>query len=203
MEPRTAFEVKLSGTKNTRPVGVLALQGDFDLHEQALDRLGAPHVRVRRPAELDDVRALIIPGGESTTMTRLIDRLGLRQPILDFAASGRTILGTCAGLIMLAREVEENRGRHGVEPLGLLDVVVRRNGFGTQVDSFVGDVVLANGSMVAGVFIRAPRILEMGDGVEVVASWGDEVVGVRQGNVIGLTYHPETVGGQPSLMDQL
>lgn len=181
----------MTTTNDTRPVGVLALQGDFELHEQALDRQGTPHVRVRRPEELDGVRALIIPGGESTTMTRLIDIIGLRQPILDFAASGRTILGTCAGLIMLAREIEEDRDRHGVEPLGLLDVVVRRNGFGTQVDSFEDQVTLADGTTAPGVFIRAPRILEIGDGVEVVARWGEEPVAVRAGNVVGLTYHPE------------
>ena len=124
-------------------------------------------------------------------MTRLIDRIGLRQPILDFAASGRTILGTCAGLIMLAREVEEDRARHGVEPLGLLDVVVRRNGFGRQIDSFEDEVTHADGTTSPGVFIRAPRILSVGEGVEVVARWKDEPVAVRGGNIIGLTYHPE------------
>ncbi len=185
----------MSTIQDSRPVGVLALQGDFELHEQALDRQGTPHVRVRRPGELDAVRALIIPGGESTTMTRLIDRVGLRQPILDFAESGRTILGTCAGLIMLAREVEEDNGKHGVEPLGLLDVVVRRNGFGRQVDSFIDLVELGDGTTAQGVFIRAPRILATGDGVEVVARWNEEIVGVRQGNVVGLTFHPEAGPG--------
>lgn len=174
-----------------RPVGVLALQGDFELHEQALDRLGLAHARVRRAAELDDVRALVLPGGESTTMTRLIDRVELRRPLLDFAASGRPLLGTCAGLILLANRIEEDRARHGVEPLGLLDVLVRRNGFGRQVDSFVDEVQLADGGRAPGVFIRAPRILEVGEGVEVFARWGEEPVAVRAGNVIGLTFHPE------------
>lgn len=174
-----------------RPVGVLALQGDFELHEQALDRAGAAHVRVRRAAELDGVSALILPGGESTTMTRLIDRTGLRAPLLAFAASGRPVLGTCAGLILLAARIDEDRARHGVEPLGLLDVLVRRNGFGRQVDSFVDDVTLADGTRAPGVFIRAPRILETGAGVEVIARWRDEPVAVRAGNVIGLTFHPE------------
>ena len=185
----------MSEIKDTRPVGVLALQGDYELHEKALDRQGVAHVRVRRSEELADVRALIIPGGESTTMTRLIDKLDLRQPILDFAASGRTILGTCAGLIMLARRIEEDEDRHGVEPLGLLDVLVRRNGFGRQVDSFIGDVELADGGITPGVFIRAPRILETGSDVVSIATWQGEPVGVRQGNVIGLTYHPEADGG--------
>ncbi|HPF36542.1 pyridoxal 5'-phosphate synthase glutaminase subunit PdxT [bacterium] len=174
-----------------RPIGVLALQGDFELHEQALDRLGRPHVRVRRAEELDGVSALILPGGESTTMTRLIDRVGLRAPLLDFAASGRTMLGTCAGLILLATRIEEDRDRHGVEPLGLLDVLVRRNGFGRQVDSFVDDVTLADGGRAPGVFIRAPRILQTGAGVEVIARWGEEPVAVRAGNIVGLTFHPE------------
>jgi 5'-phosphate synthase pdxT subunit len=177
------------------PVGVLALQGDYALHEQALDRAGTPHLRVRRPAELDAVRALIIPGGESTTMTRLIDKAGLRQPILDFAAAGKPILGTCAGLIMLARRVEADvGGLHGVEPLGLLDIVVQRNGFGRQVDSFVDTVDHVDGTTSQGVFIRAPRVLEMGDAVEIVASWQGEPVGVRCGRVTGLTYHPEAAG---------
>lgn len=184
----------MSENKDTRPVGVLALQGDYELHEQALDRLGTPHVRVRRPDELSDVRALIIPGGESTTMTRLIDKLDLRQPILDFAASGRMILGTCAGLIMLAKRIEEDEGRHGVEPLGLLDVLVRRNGFGRQTESFIDDVEMIEGGVASGVFIRAPRILETGEEVVTIATWRQEPVGVRQGNVIGLTYHPEAAG---------
>lgn len=178
------------------PVGVLALQGDFELHEQALDRQGVAHVRVRRPGQLAHVRSLIIPGGESTTMTRLIDKIGLRRPILDFAAVGKPILGTCAGLIMLATRVEEEEGRHGVKPLGLLDVLVRRNGYGRQVDSFVGDVdIVATGETVPGVFIRAPRILEIGEGVDVIVTWKTEAVGVRKGNVIGLTYHLEAGDG--------
>ena len=177
------------------PVGVLALQGDFELHEQALDRQGVGHVRVRRPGELEGVRSLIIPGGESTTMTRLIDKVGLRQPILDFAAAGKPILGTCAGLIMLATRIEEEEGRHGVKPLGLLDVTVRRNGYGTQVYSFIGDVeIVATGETVPGVFIRAPKILEVGEGVEAIVTRNGEPVGVRVGSVTGLAYHPEANG---------
>ncbi|MBC8425905.1 pyridoxal 5'-phosphate synthase glutaminase subunit PdxT [bacterium] len=186
------------------PVGILALQGDFELHEQALDRHGAAHVRVRRPSELDKVRSLIIPGGESTTMTRLIDKVGLRQPILGFAASGRSVLGTCAGLIMLATRIEEEEGRHGVRPLGLLDVLVQRNGYGTQVDSFVGVVrIEATGEMVQGVFIRAPRILDVGEGVEVIVTRDGEPVGVRIGNVTGLAYHPEANGDLVKLVVEI
>ena len=181
--------------KNELPVGVLALQGDFELHEQALDRQDTPHVRVRRASELDACRGLIIPGGESTTMTRLIDKAGMRQAILDFAAE-RPVLGTCAGLIMLAQRLDEDLERYGVTPLGLLDVTVQRNGYGTQVDSFIGDVdVEGCEEAFAGYFIRAPRILEVGDGVEVIATHKGEAVGVRQGLVTGLTFHPEAGKG--------
>jgi pyridoxal 5'-phosphate synthase pdxT subunit len=176
---------------DTLPVGVLALQGDFELHEQALDRREVPHVRIRRASELDGCSQLIIPGGESTTMTRLIDKTGMRVPILEFARN-KPVLGTCAGLILLAREIEEDRARHGVEPLGLLDIQVRRNGFGRQIDSFIDDVE-QEGETVQGVFIRAPRILEVGPDVEIIATWQGEPVGVRQGLVTGLCYHPEVV----------
>ncbi len=175
-----------------QPVGILALQGDFELHAAALVRQGTPYLFVRRPTELAACRGLVIPGGESTTMTRLLDIVGLRQPILDFAAAGKPILGTCAGLIMLAARVDEDERRHGVKPLGLLDVLVRRNGYGRQVDSFVDEVVVAGRADPAqGVFIRAPRILEVGAGVEVVATWRGETVGVRSGKVTGLAFHPE------------
>lgn len=169
-------------------IGVLALQGDFELHEKALGDRGLSCVRVRRVNELSEVEGLVIPGGESTTMTRLIDRVEMRNSLVNFKGP---ILGTCAGLIMLSKEIEEDRDRHGVEPLGLLDVVVRRNGFGTQIDSFSDTINWSDGSKSEGVFIRAPRILEIGNDVEVVAKWKDEPVAVRQGNVVGLTYHPE------------
>ena len=176
----------------SQPVGILTLQGDFALHAAALEKKGEAYLYVRRPEELAACRGLVIPGGESTTMTRLMDIVGLRQAILDFAAAGKPILGTCAGLIMLAARVDEDELRHGVKPLGLLDVLVRRNGYGRQVDSFVDEVVVAGrAGTVPGVFIRAPRILEVGAGVEVVATWRGETVGVRQGNVTGLAFHPE------------
>jgi 5'-phosphate synthase pdxT subunit len=181
------------------PVGLLTLQGDFEKHERALAALGRRTSTVRRPAELAQVGSLVIPGGESTTLSRLIDRAGLRQPLLDFAAAGKPILGTCAGIIMLSRALvgETRDDWHGVRPLGLLDVMVERNGFGRQIDSFsepvtitVGDIV-GNGDCRA-VYIRAPRIVEVGPAAEVIARRPDgEVVGVRQGNLIGLTFHPE------------
>jgi len=180
------------------PVGLLALQGDFDKHEQALARAGRDSRPVRRPDELEQVGSLIIPGGESTTLSRLIDSSGLRTPLLEFAAAGRPILGTCAGLIMLSRGLEGERYDHwhGVKPLGLLDVTVQRNGFGRQVDSFTEELVLhgelAGETGAQAVYIRAPRIAEVGPLASVLAARPDgEVVAVRQNNVVGLTFHPE------------
>lgn len=180
------------------PVGLLALQGDVDKHRQALARVGRETFAVRRPAELAQVSSLVIPGGESTTLSRLIDRIGLRQPLLDFAAAGKAILGTCAGLIMLSRELANERRDdwHGVRPLGLLDVAVERNGFGRQIDSFTETVTMASGSNGDGpceaIYIRAPRIVEVGPRAVAICRRPDgEVVGVRQGAIIGLTFHPE------------
>ena len=180
------------------PVGLLTLQGDYEKHQQVLARIGRTSVSVRRPAELDRVGSLIIPGGESTTLSRLIDRSGLRQPLLDFAAAGKSILGTCAGVIMLSRGLvnETDPGWHGVQPLGLLDVTVARNGFGRQIDSFTEPVEVsadfARERSCHAVYIRAPRIVEVGPEAEIIARRPDgEVVGVRQGNLIGLTFHPE------------
>jgi 5'-phosphate synthase pdxT subunit len=182
----------------TSPVGLLALQGDFDRHRQALEDLGLGALPVRRPDELARVGGLIIPGGESTTLSRLIDRGGLRQPLLEFAAAGKPILGTCAGLIMLGRGLagERDPGWHGVQPLGLLDVTVQRNGYGRQIDSFTEPLTLADDlagdAPCEAVYIRAPRIVDVGPAAEVIARRPDgEPVGVRQGNLVGLTFHPE------------
>lgn len=186
---------------STQPVGLLALQGDYAMHRQALAALGRATALVRRPDELEHVAALVIPGGESTTLSRLIDRGGLREPILALAAAGKPILGTCAGLIMLSRglEGETQPDWHGVRPLGLLDVTVRRNGYGRQVDSFTEPLRL-EGSLGGdgtcdAVYIRAPRVVEVGPRVEVVGRRPDgEVVAVRQGRIVGLTFHPELGG---------
>jgi 5'-phosphate synthase pdxT subunit len=176
------------------PVGLLSLQGDYAKHEAAFRALGCATRYVRRPAELEGLRGLVIPGGESTTMTRLIDRVGLRGPLRDFAAH-HPVMGTCAGLIMLAGDLADEVAAHGVQPLGLLDCTVRRNGYGTQVDSFDALVAIsglpgADGTYPA-VFIRAPRIVRTGPGVEVVGRHGDEPVAIRQGRLLGLTFHPE------------
>jgi len=177
------------------PVGLLALQGDFAAHQRALTALGAETRLVRRPGELSGCGALVVPGGESTTLARLLDRAELRSPLVDFAAS-HPVLGTCAGLILLARELApEVRGDHGGVPLGLLDCLVQRNGYGRQVDSFLAHLPLQNlgdgQDSFPGVFIRAPRILSVGPRVQILAIHRQEPVAVRQGTVMGLTFHPE------------
>jgi 5'-phosphate synthase pdxT subunit len=175
----------------TRPrVGVLAIQGDFEAHAKALDRAGAEAVLVRRPEELAGLDALVLPGGESTTIAKGLERLGLHGPLCAFAESGRPLLGTCAGAILLARAVEN----HPVPCLGLLDVVAIRNAYGTQVDSFAAPVDPGAAPGLDGfpcVFIRAPRLRDPGPGVEVLARVDGEPVLLRQGNRLAATFHPE------------
>jgi len=177
------------------PVGLLTLQGDYDKHREAFRALGRETRDVRRPAELDDVSCLVIPGGESTTLTRLIDRGGLWDPLREFAAE-KPVMGTCAGLIMLARRlVGETPDQFGVGTLGVLDCSVQRNGYGRQVDSFTAEIQLAgandSGATFPAVFIRAPRITDIGPEVEVLARFEDEPVAIRQEKILGLTFHPE------------
>lgn len=174
-------------------IGVLALQGAFAEHVAVLRAIGVEPVEVRLPAHVREIDGLIIPGGESTTMRRLIDRWGLRQPILDLAASGAPLFGTCAGMIVLARDID------GSEPavLPLLDVSVRRNAFGRQLESFEAelDVPLLGSQRVHGVFIRAPVIDRAGPGVDVIARLDDgRIVAVREHNVIATSFHPELAG---------
>ena len=174
-------------------IGVLALQGAFREHLQTLGAIGVEGVPVRLPADLDDVAGLILPGGESTTMRKLIDRWGLRQPMLDLAAAGAPIFGTCAGMIVLAREIVG-----GEEPiLPLLDVSVRRNAFGRQLDSFEAEltVPVLGDQPVHGVFIRAPIIERHGVDVDVLARLEDgRIVAVRERNIIATAFHPELAG---------
>ncbi len=163
-------------------IGVLALQGDFEAHSKVLSELGAEAVPVRTPADVDGLAGLVIPGGESTTMTLGIEREGLAEPLRELVESGKPVLGTCAGLIMLDRD-----------HLGLLDVSARRNAFGRQLHSFEAELDLrlgANGPLHA-VFIRAPWVEEAGDGVEVLAEMEGHPVAVRQGNVLAVAFHPE------------
>jgi 5'-phosphate synthase pdxT subunit len=173
----------------TTRVGILAIQGDVEAHASALARIGAEALPVLREKHLADVDALILPGGESTTIAKGIDRLGLREPLRAFADSGRPVLGTCAGAILMS-----SRSRHHPVPtLGLMDVVALRNDYGTQVDSFAAWAGPDSGSF-AGlrcVFIRAPRLVEPGPGVEVLVRVDGEPVLMRQGNLLACTFHPE------------
>ena len=174
-------------------IGVLALQGAFREHLATLEAIGVTGVRVREPRDLIGVSGLILPGGESTTMRQLIDRWGLREPILDLAAGGAPLFGTCAGMILLAREIAG--GEAPVLPL--LDVTVQRNAFGRQLDSFEADIavpVLGDGP-VHGVFIRAPVIDRVGPEVDVLSRLDDgRIVAVRERNVLATAFHPELAG---------
>ena len=171
-------------------IGVLALQGDFSLHAAALGRCGAEAVEVRKPERLAGLDGLIMPGGESTTLLKLMHEWGFVPALQAFHAAGKPIFGTCAGLILLAREVENPRQFS----LGFIDVLVERNAYGRQRESFEarGTAVLDGRERpVEMVFIRAPRIRQLGPGVETLARHGDEAVMARQGHVLVATFHPE------------
>ena len=172
-------------------IGVLALQGDFGAHGTALGEVGAETVEVRRADELATVDGLVVPGGESTTLLNLMADGPWFEALRAFHARGGAVLGTCAGAILLAREVLDP-----VQPsLGLLDVTVRRNAFGRQVDSFETELTLAGETApLPAVFIRAPRIVRVGAGVEVLARLEGEPVLVRQGRILAATFHPELTG---------
>ena len=183
----------------TPTIGVFALQGDVREHVRALTACGAAAHPVRRPSELDDVDALVIPGGESTTMSKLAVDFGLFDPLAKRVADGMPVYGSCAGMIMLATTVLD--GRPDQRSLAAIDMTVRRNAFGRQVDSFEADVVVTglDGDPFHAVFIRAPWVETVGDDVEVlgsVAAAGGErrVVAVRQGTAIATSFHPELTG---------
>lgn len=170
--------------------GVLALQGDFREHARAFAEAGATPVEVRTPEDLAQVECLAIPGGESTTISKLARGGGLVEPIVERAKAGMPILGTCAGMIVMARRVD------GLEPLlGLVDIGVRRNAYGRQVDSFEADVdVEGVDHPVRGVFIRAPLVEDVGDEVRVLAEHEGHPVVLEQGRLIVASFHPELVG---------
>jgi pyridoxal 5'-phosphate synthase pdxT subunit len=176
-------------------VGVLALQGDVREHLAALERLGLAHLAVRRPEELEACDGLVIPGGESTTMAKLARIFELFDPLRKRVEDGMPVLGTCAGMIMLANRVED--GVAGQETIGGLDITVRRNAFGRQVDSFEGEVDFVGlEDPVHGVFIRAPWVEAVGPEVEVLARVGageavGRIVAVRQGPLMATSFHPE------------
>jgi len=176
-------------------IGVLALQGDVREHLAVLGDLGVPAIRVRRPEELAAVDGLIIPGGESSVMDKLARAFGLFEPLREAIAGGLPVYGTCAGLIMLADTVVD--GIEGQQSLGGLDVAVRRNAFGSQVDSFETEleVPVFSGPPVHAAFIRAPVVERVGPGVEPLAALPDgRVVAVRQGVLMGTSFHPEVSG---------
>ena len=169
-------------------VGVLALQGAFAAHAESLRRLGCETTEVRSVSDLESVTALVIPGGESSTMSQLIESAGLVEPIRRRVSDGMPVFGTCAGLILLATEILDGRGDQ--ISFGALDVAVRRNAYGRQVDSFETEIDTVDG-LVRAVFIRAPRIESVGDNVDVLARHGNEPVWIRQGNVMATSFHPE------------
>lgn len=174
-------------------IGVLALQGAFREHAEVLDALGVDAVLVRTPEQLDHVDALILPGGESTTITHLLRTAELGAPLCDRVAEGLPVLGTCAGMIVLASEVLD--GRADQEPLGTIDLTVRRNAYGRQRESFEAAVdVEGVGDGFPGVFIRAPAVERVGDDVEVLAEHEGRPVMCRQGNVTVCSFHPELSG---------
>jgi 5'-phosphate synthase pdxT subunit len=180
---------------NPRTVGVLALQGDFREHLAVLSELGASAVPIRRPEELESIDGLVIPGGESSVMDKLSRLFGLADPLKAAIAGGLPVYGTCAGLIMLSNTVLDSIA--GQQSLGGFDVAVRRNAFGSQVDSFETDLeipVLGDLPMHA-VFIRAPVVESVGESVNVLAALDDgRIVAVEQGSLLGTSFHPEMTG---------
>ena len=171
-------------------IGLLALQGDYAKHGRILSQLGIQTELIRYPQQLEDVSGLIIPGGESTTMSKLIDVSKFRQPILSFAERS-PILGTCAGLIMMARLLQDDTR---INTLAIMDVTVTRNAYGRQMDSFVDDLTVNladHQKTITATFIRSPQINSIGPDVEILACYNNDPVAVRQGLHIGLTFHPE------------
>ena len=185
MEREAANGGRAAGT-----IGVLALQGDFEMHRKALDRIGVPSAEVRKPEQLDEVAGLIMPGGESTTLLKIMDAWDFVPALEKFHASGRPIFGTCAGLILLARDVESPKQLS----LGFIDITAERNAYGRQKESFETELT---GDLGAGprplkaVFIRAPRIRRMGPGVVPLAEHRGECVMARQGTILVAAFHPE------------
>jgi pyridoxal 5'-phosphate synthase pdxT subunit len=174
-------------------VGVLALQGAFREQAETLDALGADTTLVKTPEQLSGVDAIVLPGGESTTVDKLLDSSGLRTPLRDALRDGLPALAVCAGLIVLASEVVD--GRADQQPLGIIDVTVRRNGYGRQRDSFEADLAIDGlETPFSGVFIRAPVIERVGSDVAVLAAYDDVPVLGRQGAVLFATFHPELAG---------
>ncbi|EKD83655.1 MAG: hypothetical protein ACD_39C00542G0002 [uncultured bacterium] len=169
-------------------IGILALQGAVREHVVAIKKCGMEAVEVKSAEELQKVDGLILPGGESTTMRRLIDTYDLLKPLKRFISVDKPVFGTCAGLILLARSIEGQDDNH----IGMMDIVVRRNSYGRQIHSFEASLNIKDvGSSFPGVFIRAPHILEVGEGVEVLCEHDGKIVMARQGCLLGCAFHPE------------
>lgn len=173
-------------------VGVIAVQGAFREHINVLRKIGANAVEVRRASELDGVDAVILPGGESTAIGKLMREYGLLDPVKQLAEAGKPVFGTCAGMIVLAKYIAGEDTVH----LGLMDVEVNRNSFGRQRESFEADLDVheLGADPYPAVFIRAPHILSVGDEVEVIATYEDRIVAVQQGNLLATSFHPELTG---------
>ena len=178
----------MRGPRVNMQVGVLALQGAFAAHSECLTSIGVQSVEIRTPEQLGSVDALLMPGGESSTMSQLLESSGLFDPIAARIADGMPVFGTCAGMILLASEILD--GRSDQRSFSAIDISVRRNAFGRQVDSFEANIDSSVGEF-HGVFIRAPRIERVGVGVEILGTINDEPVLVRQGNVLAASFHPE------------
>jgi 5'-phosphate synthase pdxT subunit len=169
-------------------IGVLGLQGAVQEHVRSIEACGAEAVVVKKPDQLADLDGLILPGGESTTMRRLMDKYGFMEPLKQFAAAGKPMFGTCAGLILLAKRIVGYDEPH----LGLMDITVERNSFGRQRESFEAELSIAGvADDFVGVFIRAPHIVEVGEDVEILAKYEDRIVAARQGQFLGCSFHPE------------
>ena len=169
-------------------IGVLALQGAVREHIQSLEQCGVEAVAVKRKEELQELDGLILPGGESTAMRRLIDKYDFMDALKEFARAGKPMFGTCAGLILLAKEVVGNSEPH----IGVMDVKVERNSFGRQKESFEADLAIRNvADSFQAVFIRAPHIVEAGENVEILSKHNDRIVAAREGQYLGCSFHPE------------
>jgi len=169
-------------------VGVLGLQGAFREHAVAVNKCGAEAIVIKKKEQLSEIQGLIIPGGESTTIRKLMDRYDLLQPIRDFGLKGNPIFGTCAGLIIIAKHIVGHNECH----LGLMDVTVERNSFGRQRESFEVNIDIQGiGNEFPAVFIRAPHIVSVGKRTEVLATLNDRIVAARDGNFLGCSFHPE------------
>jgi pyridoxal 5'-phosphate synthase pdxT subunit len=169
-------------------IGVLGLQGAVREHVRSIEACEAEAIVVKKVEQLEELDGLIIPGGESTTMRRLIDKYDFMEPLRQFAESGKPMFGTCAGLILLAKNIVGYDQPH----LGLMDITVERNSFGRQVDSFEAELMIPNvADDFVGVFIRAPHIVEAGENVEILAKHNERIVAAREGQYLGCSFHPE------------